>query len=482
MEIYHTAMEGWDDCTVIKRHEKETKKMLDYTPTEEIEREAAHINPAKICMPIGATLAAMGVKNCIPHSHGSQGCLSYLRMCLTRHYREPTLGTSSSFYEGTAVFGGTSNLHESLANIAAIYRPDVIAVHTTCVAETIGDDVKGIIEDAKIAEVYDPAIKVCGASTPSYVGSHVTGYDRMVEAFVTDFAIKTKPNGKLNIIPGFVDPGDIREIKRILSIMGIPNIVFPDTTDVFDAPLTGEAYEFPKGGTPIGDIEDSANSFGTIALGRSAGGAAAKLLQNRFKVPAEIGHTPIGIRNTDRFIMNAAKMAEVPIPKELEDERGRVVDMMTDAHPHFHGKRVAIFGDPDVITGLTSLVLEMGMEPAFVLTGTPATELMKEATDLMESDYPEGEVLVNADLFTLHQKMKKDPVDMLIGNTYGKHMAIAEDIPLIRVGFPIMDRANLHYFPIMGYAGAARMIEWIGNTFLDRKDRDADPSVLEMIQ
>jgi len=33
--------------------------------------------------------------------------------------------------------------------------------------------------------------------------------------------------------------------------------------------------------------------------------------------------------------MNAAKLANVAIPPELEDERGRLVDMMTDAHPHY---------------------------------------------------------------------------------------------------------------------------------------------------
>ncbi len=113
----------------------------------------------------------------------------------------------------------------------------------------------------------------------------------MVKSFVTTFAKKTKPNGKLNLIPGFVEPGDIREMKRILSIMGIPNIVFPDTTDVFDAPLNGEPGMYPKGGTPIGDIEDSANSVGTIALCRMAGGSAASYLESRYKVPAKIGPT-----------------------------------------------------------------------------------------------------------------------------------------------------------------------------------------------
>jgi nitrogenase molybdenum-iron protein beta chain len=459
--------------------------MLDYTPCEEVEREAITINPAKICQPIGATYAAMGVHNCMPHSHGSQGCLSYLRMCLTRHYREPTLATSSSFYEGTAVFGGASNLKDGLANLTAIYRPDVIAIHTTCVAEVIGDDVNTIVEDIKMEELIDPSIKVCAADTPSFVGSHVTGYDNMVKSFVETFAKKSKPNGKLNIIPGFVEPGDIREIKRILSIMGIDPIVFPDTTDVFDAPMTGQTSTYPKGGTPIGDIEDTANSLGTIALCRFGGGSAATILQKRFKVPAHIGPIPIGIRNTDQFIMNAAELANVPIPRELEDERGRLVDMMTDAHPHFHAKKVAIFGDPDIITGLTSLALEMGMQPSVVLTGSAPEVFKEDVIELAKLSGPGNDsmqVMNDGDLFTLHQKIKNDPVDMLIGNTYGKHIALAEDIPLIRVGFPIMDRANLHYFPIMGYAGAARLVEWIGNTFLEWKDRYADESVLEIVQ
>ena len=304
----------------------------------------------------------------------------------------------------------------------------------------------------------------------------------MVKSFVTTFAKKSKLNGKLNIIPGFVEPSDIREIKRILSIMRIPSIVFPDTTDVFDAPLTGEPSMYPKGGTPIGDIEDSANSLGTIALCKTAGGAAAKILESRYKVPAKIGPIPIGIRNTDRFVMNAAKLANVAIPPELEDERGRLVDMMTDAHPHYHAKKVAIYGDPDIIAGLTSLILEMGMETSLVLTGTQSSEFEKEMEELVGYEYPEADIISGGDLFTLHQIIKRKSVDLLIGNTYGKFIARAEDIPLIRVGFPIMDRANLHYFPIMGYAGAARLVERIGNTLLDRKDRDAPDWLLETIQ
>ena len=47
--------------------------MLDLTPKEISERKGLVINPAKTCQPIGAMYAALGIRGCMPHSHGSQG-------------------------------------------------------------------------------------------------------------------------------------------------------------------------------------------------------------------------------------------------------------------------------------------------------------------------------------------------------------------------------------------------------------------------
>ena len=48
---------------------------------------------------------------------------------------------TSSFTEGSSVFGGQANLLQSIANMFSIYDPDIIAIHTTCLSETIGDDI-----------------------------------------------------------------------------------------------------------------------------------------------------------------------------------------------------------------------------------------------------------------------------------------------------------------------------------------------------
>ena len=49
-----------------------------------------------------------------------------------------------------------------------------------------------------------------------------------------------------------------------------------------------------------------------------------------------------------------------------------------------------------------------------------------------------------ADIFQLHQWIKNEPVDLLIGNTYGKYIARDEDIPFVRFGF-VITSYSIHY-------------------------------------
>ncbi len=452
--------------------------MLDCTPKEYSKRSGLIINPAKTCQPVGAMYAAMGIHRCLPHSHGSQGCCAYHRKYLTRNFRDPVMASTSSFTEGAAVFGGGSNLKTAIKNIFSIYEPDVIAIHTTCLSETIGDDIPTYIAQSQVPE----GKVVIHANTPSYVGSHVTGFANMVKGMVKYLAVNSSvPNGKINIIPGFVNPGDMREMKRMMKAAGAEFIMFPDTSGVLDAPMTGKYEMYPAGGTKVEDMVDSGNSMSTVAFGSFASGDGAYTLEKKCKVPAKVLKTPIGIKATDEFLMTVSKAAGKPVPSELEEERGQVIDIMVDCHYHYHGKKVAIFGDPDVVIALTEFALSLGMIPKYVLTGTPGEAFEKEVNAMLGEAGVEGKVKAQGDLFTLHQWIKEEPVDLIIGTTYGKYIAKAEDIPLVRVGFPVLDRSVHSYLPIVGYKGAMRLIEMISNALLDRQDRDAADEDLELI-
>src|SRR5512143_478183 len=175
--------------------------LLRHTPDKITERSALTINPAKTCQPIGAMYAALGIHNCLPHSHGSQGCYAYHRSTLSRHFQEPAIAATSAFTEGASVFGGQANLLQAINNIFSVYEPDVIAVHTTCLSETIGDDIPQIARKAEADGKIPSGKYVIHVNTPSYVGTHVTGFANMTKAMVDYFAQSTGTRtNQVNII------------------------------------------------------------------------------------------------------------------------------------------------------------------------------------------------------------------------------------------------------------------------------------------
>ncbi|HBY76459.1 MAG TPA: nitrogenase molybdenum-iron protein subunit beta, partial [Cyanobacteria bacterium UBA11148] len=216
---------------------EEVQRIAEWTKTWEYReknfaREALTVNPAKACQPLGAILAAAGFEDTLPFVHGSQGCVAYFRTHFTRHFKEPFNAVSSSMTEDAAVFGGMKNLIEGLANAYSLYKPKMIALCTTCMAEVIGDDLGAFITNAKNQGSVPQEFPVPFAHTPSFVGSHITGYDNMMKGILlnlTEGKKKETTNGKINFIPGFETyVGNLRELKRLTSWLGVKATVLGD--------------------------------------------------------------------------------------------------------------------------------------------------------------------------------------------------------------------------------------------------------------
>jgi nitrogenase molybdenum-iron protein beta chain len=73
-------------------------------------------------------------------------------------------------------------------------------------------------------------------------------------------------------------------------------------------------------------------------------------------------------------------------------------------------------------------------------------------------------------------------VDLLLGNTYCKYIARAENIPFVRFGFPILDRMSHRVFPTVGYTGAMRLMDKMIDAMFDKKDREAPDEGVELVQ
>ncbi|WP_316675638.1 Fe-only nitrogenase subunit beta [uncultured Tolumonas sp.] len=434
---------------------------------------AGTINPIFTCQPAGAQFVSIGVKDCIGLVHGGQGCVMFVRLIFSQHFKESFELASSSLHEDGAVFGALNRVEEGVDVLLARYpHVKVIPIITTCSTEVIGDDVDGVIRklnDGLLKEKYpDREVHLIAIHTPSFVGSMISGYDVAVRDFVRHFATKTEPNGKINLITGWVNPGDVKALKNLLGEMDIDATVLFEI-ESFDSPLMPDGSAISHGNTTIDDLRSTANAVGTIALNRYEGAKAAEWLKSEFDIPAIIGPTPIGIRNTDTFLQNLKKMTGKPIPPSLVEQRGVAIDALTDiTHMFLAGKKVAIYGNPDLVIGLAEFCIDLEMKPVLLLLGDDNVQYKEDSRllALKENVDWDMEVITNADFWELEDRIKNKglELDLILGHSKGRFVAIDNDIPMFRVGFPTYDRAGMYRHPVVGYEGAIWLAEQMANT------------------
>jgi nitrogenase molybdenum-iron protein NifN len=455
-------------------------------------RNYATVNPCVMCQPMGSALAFKGIENTMVLYHGSQGCSTYMRLHLAHHFREPIDIASSSLSERGAVYGGRESLKKGLRNVINRYNPKVIGVATTCLAETIGDDVHAIIREFKeeegIGDDLENDIIIIPVSTPSYGESHVSGYIKALEAVVRKFAghqgeegekcaVKIS-NGKINLLPiESLSPADVRELKEILEATAGDYTFLPDISETFDAPLGDHLPKIFPGGTPLSEITDMPNSRASLGLGIVSKNLTLEYLKESHGVPGYSVPIPIGLSETDIFFKGLVKILACQIPEKYQKERGRLLDAMVDVHKYLYGVKAAVFGDPDMVFSLTTFMLELGMHPVLVATGSKSRDFGVSIRQIFKEIRPELKpmVLDNIDFDSLNDAVRECSPDILIGNSNGRYIAKAQGIPLVRVGLPIHDRVGAQRILIVGYKGALELLDRITNAILEANDTFTAP-------
>jgi nitrogenase molybdenum-iron protein beta chain len=469
---------------------EKVRETFEWTTTKEYQevnfaRKHITIDPAKACQPLGAVLCALGFEKTLPYVHGSQGCVAYFRSYFNRHFKEPIACVSDSMTEDAAVFGGQDNMFQGLENAFALYKPEVVAVSTTCMAEVIGDDLNAFINNAKQKGHIPAELPTPFAHTPSFVGSHVTGWDGMFEGmakYFTDMEGKeVGSNGKINLVPGFETYlGNYRVIRRMLDEMNVDYSFLCDPSEVLDTPADGE-YRMYAGGTTIEEMKDAPNAKTTFLLQPDQLVKTKKLIEGVWKQEVPKTTIPMGLEWTDNFLMAVSEVTGQPIPASLTKERGRLVDMMTDSHTWLHGVTVSLYGDPDYLLGMCKFLTELGCEIKHVLCNNGSKKWKKQIeAQLAETPYgASAEVFFKQDLWHLRSLMFTDKPDLLIGNSYGKFIERDTkakgpecEVPLVRIGFPIFDRHHLHRQSTLGYEGAMTILTTLVNEVLAKLDRE----------
>jgi nitrogenase molybdenum-iron protein beta chain len=432
---------------------------------------AGVINPIFTCQPAGAQFVSIGIKDCIGIVHGGQGCVMFVRLIFSQHFKESFELASSSVHEEGAVFGALKRVEEGVDVLLMRYpHIRVIPIISTCSTEIIGDDIDGVVvklNEELLKDKYpDREVYLVPIHSPSFVGSMISGYDSAMRDIIKYFAAKTTPNGKINLFTGWVNPGDVTALKHLLSEMDIDATVLLEIEE-FDSPLMPDGQHVSHGETTVEDLKDTGNAFASIALNRYEGGKAAQYLETKFGIPATIGPTPIGIRNTDSFLQTLKQITGKQIPQSLVKERGIAIDALTDlTHMFFAEKKIAIYGNPDLVIGLAQFCIDLEMKPMLLLLGDDNPQYAEDPRikELKEGVDWDMEIITNADLFEMDERINNGlELDLILGHSKGRFTAIDNKIPMVRVGFPTYDRAGMYRHPVVGYAGAIWLAEQMAN-------------------
>ncbi|MFZ4857435.1 MAG: bifunctional nitrogenase iron-molybdenum cofactor biosynthesis protein NifEN [Desulfuromonadaceae bacterium] len=420
-----------------------------------VSTKAATVNPQKNSPALGATMAYLGINNMLGLLHGAQGCSTFIRLQLSRHYKESIALNATAMSEDSAIFGGWENLKKGIGRVIEKFGPEVVGVMTTGLTETMGDDVSSAIKQFREQHPEHDGVPVIWASTPDYCGSLQEGYAAAVESIVSSLAEGGDTVAdQVNMLPGaHLTPADVEELKELVESFGLTVLTIPDISNAMDGHIDEVVSPLSTGGITVADIRKAGRSCATLYVGDSLAKAALKL-KDKFTIPA-YGFTSLtGLAETDRFMDVLSAISGRPIPEKHRRWRSRLMDAMVDSHYQFGTKKVAIALESDNLKTLTGFLAGMGCEIQAALSATRTRGL-----DRLPSD----NVFVG-DLEDLESAAIG--ADLIVANSNGRQAANKLKIGAhLRAGLPVFDRLGAHQKVWVGYRGTLNLVFETANLF-----------------
>ncbi len=415
--------------------------------------KAATVNPQKNSPALGATLAYLGVDGMLGLLHGAQGCSTFIRLQLSRHFKESVALNSTAMSEDSAIFGGWSNLKAGVTRVIEKFHPAVVGVMTSGLTETMGDDVRSAIAQFRVERPDLAGTPVVWASTPDYCGSLQEGYAAAVEALLETLAEggSTIPD-QVNLLPGaHLTPADVEEVKGIVEAFGFRVLCIPDPANALDGHVDDVVSPLSTGGIPVEQVRLAGRSIATIHVGDSLH-AAARVLQVRHGVPAFGMNSVTGLAEVDHLVALLSALSGRPAPESLRRARSRLMDAMADSHYQFGAKKVAVALESDALKAMTRFLAGMGCDVRTALSATRTRGL---------AALPCDDVRVG-DLEDLENAARG--VDLIVANSNGRQAAAKLGVKAhLRAGYPVFDRLGAHARVWAGYRGTQNLVFEVAN-------------------
>ena len=419
--------------------------------------KAATVNPQKNSPALGATLAYLGVDRMLGLLHGAQGCSTFIRLQLSRHFKESIALNSTAMSEDAAIFGGWENLKAGIHRVVEKFRPGVVGRHdlrasprrwaTTCGAPS---------PSSAPSTPSTPAVPVVWASTPDYCGSLEEGYAAAVEAIVATLAEGgEKMPGQVNLLPGaHLTPADVEELKGIVEAFGLTVLAIPDAANALDGHIDDGGLAALHGGDP-GGRDPARGAERRDALRRRLARPRRAPARGVASASPRYGFTSAtGLAEVDHLVAVLSALSGRPAPEALRRWRSRLADAMVDSHYQLGGKKVALALEADALKSMVRFLAGMGCEIQAAIAATRTRGL----------DALPAERVVVGDLEDLEEAARG--ADLVVANSNGRQAAAKAGVKAhLRAGLPVFDRLGAHQKVSVGYRGTMNLVFEVANLF-----------------
>ncbi|MEH2212335.1 nitrogenase iron-molybdenum cofactor biosynthesis protein NifN [Nostoc sp.] len=421
------------------------------------------VNPLKQSQTVGAVLAFLGLKGIMPLLHGSQGCTALTKAVLVQHFRQAIPLSSTAMTEVATILGGEERVEEAILTLVQRSKPEIIGLCSTGLVETRGDDMGRFVKEIRHRHPELDYLPIVLVSTPDFKGTLQDGFAGAVESIVREIPQKGSKQDacatQITILASSAfTPGDVQEIKEIVTSFGLVPIVVPDLSGSLDGHIEDSSSAITANGTTLTQLRSIGSSVFTLALGDSMRGAA-QILEQRFNIPYEVFGELTGLAAVDKFLQALADISGVSVPDKYRRQRRQLQHVMLENHFYFGCKRVSLALEPDLLWSTVAFLRSLGVEIHSAVTTTRFPLLEK---------LPIKSVTIG-DLEDFEQLAVGS--DLLITNSHGVAIAQRLKIPLYRQGIPIFDCLDSNQFCKVGYRGTMQLLFDIGNLFLEQETK-----------
>jgi nitrogenase molybdenum-iron protein alpha/beta subunit len=279
----------------------------------------------------------------------------------------------------------------------------------------------------------------------SLQGDWVDGYVETLAAIAAKVDVTSgRPDPKkVAVIGYFMDrteadhTANVAELRRVFEGIGL------EVTSIW---LSNSPYD------ALADAREAGNLV-ALPMGRKA----AKVLASRTGANVVEAEVPLGASRTQRMLRKVARAAGVPqvdVDRFVDAELSAIVPRLEWVVPHvFFGKRVGFAGPPDLLGGMYSIALDVGMDVAFLASSCRPEHFGED----LEAEFGSAPPIYFSPTQNVLKQLRarlgdEGSLDLLMADSAFTGL-FGEEGPLLPIGFPSHHDHAIFERPYVGFRG-----------------------------